>query len=280
MGTTATGSFGVDNKSINGNSQEQQTGNITKVFDPNAKNALDASLTSDQYSKGAAITDAQAAMQESIHQALLQGAPAIDVNTRQAGGYNATSTQMLGDDLIARSAAAGSQTLLNTILGYSQANSANINAATGAVNATTSQKSAQYTTQQNSSQQKDSGAKIGTVICTQLYHDGHITRAYYLADIRFATLYFSETTRCGYHFWAIPLVRAMRKNPRLYRIVKYFGIRWSQHCAAAFYPELPLNAVGILMHLTLVPACFLLGLCVKDTDYQQLWIPQSIEPKE
>jgi hypothetical protein len=275
-------SFGasVDNTSVNGNKQEQQQGTVTKVFDPNAKNALDASLTNDQYSKGAATTDAQAAMQQSIHQALLQGAPAIDVNTRQAGGYNATSTQLLGDDLTARAAAAGSQTLLNTILGYSQANSANINAATGAVNVTTSQKSTQDTNQQSSSQTKESKASAGTVICTQLYRDGHLSRHYYLADTRFAALYFSETTRRGYHFWAVPLVRAMRKNPHLYRVVKYFGVKWSEHCAAAFQPELPLNLVGILMHLTLVPICFLLGSFVKDIDYQLLWTPHSTSVKE
>ena len=235
----------------------------TQTLDPKIKAYLDSITNNTDYSKEAAITDSQGAVQQTIKEALQMGAPAIANADKAAGGYNATTTALLGNDLTAKAAAAGQKTLLDTITSYAGAQAGDVNAAANAANATKISSSVDTKSAKNTS--------IGTVICTQLYRDGHLSRRYYLADSRYVREYLSENTQRGYRLWAVPLVRLMRRNKIAYAVAKYFGLRWSLHCASAYCHELQGNFIGAALNLLIVPICFILGLFITDTAYASLW---------
>ena len=270
----ASGSKQVDN------SQKTTSGTSTSTTAVNAnpvqQAALNAAETSTQFSKDAAITDAQGAVADTIKTALQQGAPAIETNTKQSGGYNSTSAQLLGDDLTARAAAAGQKTLLDTITSYANAGAQQVNAASQAVDATkgtTATTTGNTVTGDSSTSGKGSVgiAAKPTVICTQLWRDGHLTDRQFRADNRYVRNHFSAATINGYRFWAVPFVHLMRRNNVAYAVGKYFGMRWSLQMASHYCRELVPNPVGIFLHICIVPLCFCLGSVIPDVEQYELW---------
>jgi hypothetical protein len=51
-----------------------------------------------------------------------------------------------------------------------------------------------------------------TVICTELFRQGHIPRSWYVAGARVASAYPAEVME-GYHVWAVPSVPHLRRYP-------------------------------------------------------------------
>lgn len=74
--------------------------------------------------------------------------------------------------------------------------------------------------------------EIGTsVICTELFRQGVISSEWYIADHQYAQKYISETVIRGYHYWAIPVTKLMKKSVFITNLVKPFGKAWAQHMA-------------------------------------------------
>jgi hypothetical protein len=285
-GTSGYEHLGPRNQDIN--TQTGGSSETSLTFDEEAKKALDTALTSTEYSKTAAIGDAKAAADYAMTQVLQAGIPQVSGAAKGAGGYNASTAEMLTGDTAARATAAGSQVILDTISKYSAAQSAGITARTGAVAATTGRK---VTTAEDKAQQERSagalwdslhpgqvaggrysgGQQGNTVICTQMYMDGHLTRTEYVNDNRYVRNHFSYYTVNGYQFWAVPFVRLMRRNNVAYAVGKFIGVRWSKHCAAHYMPTLSRNVTGWAMTTFVAPICWLIGVFAPESDFKKLW---------
>jgi hypothetical protein len=286
--------LGPDNKDQN----TQQGGTQTTAFnfDPTAKLALDKSLSSTDYSKDSAIADAKGAANYAITQTLQQSVPGITSSDKVAGGYNNTTTGMLENDANAKAAAAGQGVLLQNIRSYADARAATVNSNTAAVAATSGKTSTSElgTVAQDRSagalwdvthpnnvaggRYKGGGGQGSggnTVICSQLTLDRHISLKVYRADNLYVYHNFSEATKNGYHFWAVPFVRLMRRNKVAYAIGKWIGVHWSMHCASYYTKEGKWNITGYLLIKCLTPVCWLLGQFVAPTRWESLWVSSN-----
>jgi hypothetical protein len=96
-------------------------------LDPNTTAMLQALVSGNQYSKGAAISDTQGAMQNAMKLMMQEGAPGISGATNTAGMYDSTTQKLLTNDLTSRVAGTGAQIQLDQINKYSdtRANAAN-----------------------------------------------------------------------------------------------------------------------------------------------------------
>lgn len=285
-GTSGYEHLGPENRDVN--TQVGGSSETSLLYDETTKKALDEALTSTDYSKEAARADAKAAADYAMTRVLEAGIPQVSGAAKGAGGYNASTAEMLTNDVSARAGAAGSQVLLDTITKYSAAQTAAITARTGAVAATTGRK---VLTEEDKKQQERSagalwdslhpgqvaggrysgGQQGNTVICTQMYMDGHLTRAEYINDNRYVRNHFSYYTVNGYQFWAVPFVRLMRRNALAYKIGKFIGVRWSKHCASYYMPTLSKNFVGWFMLTFIAPICWVIGVFAPETEFKKLW---------
>ena len=252
-------------------------------FDAATKDYLDKILASTQYSKNAAITDSSNAASWAMQKSLELGMPGISSAAKSAGGYNSSAQEMLTNDLSARAQGVGSTVMLDTITKYAAAQASQVQAATGAVATTTGRTANSLqrtigtkTTNESSTKSANTGstereAKGGlggiTVICTQLYLDKHISLATYQADTKYVRKHFSTTTQRGYRFWAVPLVRLMRRNSTAYAITKYFGVRWSLHCASYYRMDTAPNWIGRILIGVAVPICYCIGTVVQEVPF-------------
>lgn len=265
----------VSNQTVNASG----TADTTKTFDANSKTALDSALTSNVYSKASAISDSKTASDNAMRTMLQQNLPGVTSQTKHAGGYDDTTSQLLTNDLEARTAAVGAQTTLNTVGQYAQAGAQVVQAATGAVAATSGQKttttgqSVTSANQQTATDSTSMGASAAgsTVICTQLWIDGHMCNAVYDADNKYVRKHFSRHTVNGYRFWAVPFVILMRRNKVAYAIGKYFGLAWSHHCASYYTSKAQANWVGRVLIIVVAPLCYIIGAVIPDVQYYKLW---------
>ena len=102
------------------------------------------------------------------------------------------------------------------------------------------------------------GGKGGKIICTELYRQGRMPLRIYLADQVFGKLQSADVMR-GYHFWAAPLVRLMRKSPRVTSVVEFFALPWARHMAYKMGVEMTDSTFGRCLMAVGLPACKLIG---------------------
>lgn len=269
----STSQFGAQNVNATG------TSDVTKTFDAASKTALDAALADGTYSKSAAMADSKTASDAAMTTMLQTNLPGITSQTKHAGGYDDTTSQLLTNDLAARTAAVGAQTQLKAVTDYATAGAQAVQAASGAVAATSGQKTnttgQSNTTSSQSSQtdQTSMGAQAGggTVICTQLWIDGHMSNAVYDADNKYVRKHFSRHTVNGYRFWAVPFVHLMRRSKVVYAVGKYFGLAWSHHCASHYTSKALPNLTGRLLIAVIAPICYCIGAVIPDVRYYKLW---------
>lgn len=279
----SSGSIGQDNTGSSSTQHITGTVGTESTFDPATKAILDSVLSNKDYSKEAAIADSKGAVDYTVKSALEAGAPQISSADKASGGYNSTTTQMLNDDLTARSAAAGQKVLLDTITGYANANANQVQAVTGATSVTKGTKVTTDMLTNGAANSKSTSAKFGfdnnaalaagggTVICTQLHRDGILSTRHFHADARYVRNHFSAATINGYRFWAVPFVMLMRRNRTIYAIGRYFGTRWSLHMASHYCPELAPNWTGRLLISIMVPVCFCIGTVIPEVEHYEMW---------
>jgi hypothetical protein len=81
----------------------------------------------------------------------------------------------------------------------------------------------------------------------------------------------SQTTVRGYHVWAIPYVRLMRKSPLAEKIMRPIAIWRAEELAHKMGVLQKGNWKGKIVRATLEPLCFAIGLFAKEQDWESLW---------
>ncbi len=109
------------------------------------------------------------------------------------------------------------------------------------------------------------GGGGGTVICTELLRQGMFPADMY-AEKCLRTSAIPDSVIRGYHFWAIPYVRLMRKSPLATRFIAPFALAWAGD-RTAFAP----SVMGKILRIVGEPVCHLIGLFVKKADYSKLY---------
>jgi len=110
------------------------------------------------------------------------------------------------------------------------------------------------------------------VICTQLFSMGIMSANLYQGEGEHAKN-IPNVIRRGYHFWAVPFVRGMRKNQLLFKLGKTLGLSWAQYAAHKANPDkFAPNYLGTFINAIGIPICAALGLFVGETDWETLWI--------
>lgn len=110
----------------------------------------------------------------------------------------------------------------------------------------------------------------GSVICTELRSQKLLDRNLYADDCRYARDHLSPITVRGYHFWAIPYVRLMRRSPLATKLMRPIAVWRAQDIAWRLgHGERCLR--GTLVRVIAEPICFAIGLFVEQSDYQKLY---------
>jgi hypothetical protein len=207
--------------------------------------------------------------------------PQTQSAAKHAGGYNSTTADMLTGYDAAQAQAQGTIAAGQAYGSIMGANAGAVNAASQAAQVTAGQtvntSGTSTTAGSSNTNSKDTKASLGigqagaTVICTQLWLDGHMSNAVYYADNKYVRKNFSRHTVNGYQFWAVPFVYAMRKYPVVYSFGKWFGLAWSHHCASKYCSEAKPNKLGWALVTFIAPVCFIVGACIPNVEYWKLW---------
>lgn len=108
------------------------------------------------------------------------------------------------------------------------------------------------------------------VICTHFFRKGMLPQNVWRADMKFTAENLSKTTVRGYHFWAIPYVKLMRKSP-LAECLIFPASKWRAEELAYQMGVLPQgNFKGKIVRLVAEPLCWLLGCFFEKKDWNVL----------
>ncbi|RED43387.1 calcium-binding protein [Aestuariispira insulae] len=103
-----------------------------------------------------------------------------------------------------------------------------------------------------------------TVICTYMNEMGLITDDVYQWDAEYGRAVLGETVIRGYHAWAIPLVKVLRKSPLLTKAISPFARAWAQEMAHRCDPENHRGSrLGTAILYAGVPLCRMIGILVE-----------------
>lgn len=96
---------------------------------------------------------------------------------------------------------------------------------------------------------------FGTVICTELYRQGFMTRKTYLLDVKYGMEMLSERPDIywGYRYLANPVVEMMKMSPLFTRLVSIVLTPWAKHMAGEK------NVIGAMTEKAGMFICGLVG---------------------
>ncbi|QDP58363.1 MAG: hypothetical protein Unbinned664contig1000_44 [Prokaryotic dsDNA virus sp.] len=97
------------------------------------------------------------------------------------------------------------------------------------------------------------------VICTELYRQGKISRADWLRDLRYTSLALSPRHVRGYHAWAIPTVRLMRRSPIWTAVWRVLGQARANQIAYIMGDRNRPDLFGIGAKIVLEGFCWIVG---------------------
>lgn len=97
------------------------------------------------------------------------------------------------------------------------------------------------------------------------------------SDMEFTRKHLSEATVRGYHYWAIPYVRLMRKSPLAEKIMWPLAKWRAEELAYQVGRREKPNYMGKLVRLTLEPVCYVIGLVAPQKDWEPLWQERSAQ---
>jgi hypothetical protein len=109
------------------------------------------------------------------------------------------------------------------------------------------------------------------VICTYFYKKGEIDRLQYQANVVWTTSRVSDQTFRGYHFWAVPYVKLMRKSPLAERIMLPILKARTDELLFRLGKREKGSLGGKLARLVLESASWVIGAFVPQADWKQLW---------
>ena len=100
---------------------------------------------------------------------------------------------------------------------------------------------------------------------------GLLDKAIWRADLAYTRKHLSLTTVRGYHLWAIPYVRMMRRSPWAQRIIRPLAT-WRAEELAFQMGVLPKpNLKGKVLRWIGEPICFAIGAFAAEQNWQVLW---------
>jgi len=118
----------------------------------------------------------------------------------------------------------------------------------------------------------------GRVICSELYTQGLLDKNLYVLDALHSDKYISDTTVRGYHFWAIPLVKKMRRSKTITNSVYPLALFRAKEIAHIMdknnYPQG--SFLGKLIRLLGEPVCYLIGIFTATSNYNSLYKKEEI----
>lgn len=120
----------------------------------------------------------------------------------------------------------------------------------------------------SSSSNSNSSSKV---ICTELHRQGLMTRADYLLGARFAGEHLTEQHYRGYHVWALPVVRHMRRSKRATALWRKLAAARADHIAYLHGDTARQNRLGALLCAIGQPVCYAMGKFVRDQNWQALY---------
>lgn len=111
-----------------------------------------------------------------------------------------------------------------------------------------------------------------TVICTELRRQKLMSETDLRLSLADGKTRLKEETFRGYHLWAVPVVRIMRRSPRLTRFFRVLAQARVDEIAARKGEQARANMLGKLLILIGEPTCTLIGRCVRrPQSYQCLY---------
>lgn len=108
------------------------------------------------------------------------------------------------------------------------------------------------------------GGGAGTrVICTELHRQGLLSREDWLRDLDFTRRALTATHVRGYHAWAIPTVRWMKRNELLCRIIRAVAQARANEIAYLTGNRDRSDLLGRIIRYTCEPLCWLIGRLIE-----------------
>ncbi|MCP4526811.1 MAG: hypothetical protein GY833_13020 [Aestuariibacter sp.] len=122
----------------------------------------------------------------------------------------------------------------------------------------------------------DGGARV---ICTQLYSLGLLSLEDYLRDLAFTHTHLTQAHIDGYHYWAIHVVRTMRREDMhgklTVKLSRYIAQARANDIAFIVGASERYDWAGRVFRLVGEPLCYLIGRLVGKQDWQQLYQENS-----
>ena len=141
----------------------------------------------------------------------------------------------------------------------------------------TDEKTAQIQNNLNDNDDSDTHADGGggggnsRVICTELMRQGMLDKAIWRADLLFTRKHLSPATVRGYHLWAIPYVRLMRRSPWAQNLIRPLATWRAEELAFQMGVRPRCNWKGKFLRWVGEPICFAIGLWAAEQNWQSLW---------
>lgn len=109
------------------------------------------------------------------------------------------------------------------------------------------------------------------VICTELVRQGLFERGDYLAGARYVERHLTDQHMRGYHAWALPVVRHMRRSRRATAFWRALAQARADHVAYLNGATARRNRFGALLCAIGHPACYLIGGLASEQDWHSLY---------
>lgn len=98
-----------------------------------------------------------------------------------------------------------------------------------------------------------------------------LSRELWRADMEYTLKYLPQSMVNGYHLWAIPYVRLMRKSPLAEKLMYPIAYHRAKEIAYQMGYIEKGSIRGKVFRAILEPLCLLLGMFTKEHKYKELW---------
>jgi hypothetical protein len=115
----------------------------------------------------------------------------------------------------------------------------------------------------------------GRVVCNELWRQGHMSKEMVLDDYRFTRDFLSPGTVRGYHVWAIPVVRQMRKG-RFNRLFKHLCVHRGNEIAYIYGKRDKPDYLGKVYRQLLEKLSWSIGLFCEASDWSILYKEKEV----
>ena len=102
-----------------------------------------------------------------------------------------------------------------------------------------------------------------SVLCTELFRQGALPKAWFLADAAYGLTYVAPSTMAVYHAWGIPLAQLLHHSRVASAVAKPFILAWAQHMAYVMGATDTDSPAGHLLTAVGLPIHRALGNCLK-----------------